>query len=129
MIRSSLTDHGTQTTRRHSRRPRLAGPARGDPDATHPGTAGLGAIVAVVICVVIAAVGWVVAPPMGWIVGAIGFPGRPCSRWMSSRAVAATRHGAVGVAAKLAVGSILIADALVVGIVPAGAAWIDQPRR
>ena len=117
MIRSSLTDQPTERPGATLAWSASSARPAAIQVATHPGTAGLGAIVAGAICAVIAAGGWVVAPPIGWIVGAIGFPGTTMlAWWMSPHAVAATRHGAVGVAAELAVGSILIADALVVGI-------------
>jgi hypothetical protein len=123
VIRSSLTD---QPVDRPSPAVHWTTPAD-RPDAisfaTHPGAARLGAIVASAICVVIAVGGWLQAPPMGVIVGAIGFPGTTMLAWrMGPHAVAATRGGAVAVAGELAVGSILLADALVVGIVLLGAA-------
>jgi hypothetical protein len=80
-------------------------------------------MVAAAICAIIAVGGWLQSPPGGAIIGAIGFPGTTMLAWrMGPHVVAATRRGAVAVAGELAVGSILVADALVVGIVLLGAA-------
>lgn len=91
-------------------------PAGSDPAAlrTHPGATRLGAAVAVTICAVIAALGWLEAPPAGSIVGLIGLPGASILAWrIAPRVLETSGRGAVAVALRLVVSSILIADAIV----------------
>jgi hypothetical protein len=59
-------------------------------------------------------VGWLLAAPEGWIVGVIGLPGTTALAWrIAPRVIDATRRGAVARALGLAVGSVMITDALV----------------
>lgn len=85
---------------------------------TYPDSPRLGAIVAATICSVIAWGGWLIGPPGGWIVGAIGFPGTTILAYrLAPQVLGATRRGAIGVAGELAIGSILVADALIVSVI------------
>jgi hypothetical protein len=88
---------------------------------THPGGPEVGAIVAVAICLTIAAVGWLLAPPAGWIVGAMGLPAATIlGWWMAPSVIDATRRGAWALAGELAIGSILVTDALVAAVIMFG---------
>jgi len=86
----------------------------------------VGAAVAAAICVVIAAIGWQIAPE-GWVVGIVGLPATTFLAWkMSPGVVAADRQGAVARAIGLTVATILITDALVIaGLI--GTAALGMP--
>lgn len=87
----------------------------------HPGGPRLGTIVAVAICVAIAAVGWLVAPPAGWIVGVMGLPAATVlSWWMAPSVLDATGRGVLALASELAIGSIVATVALVASVVMLG---------
>jgi hypothetical protein len=84
---------------------------------THPHARVIAAGVAGAICVAIAGLGWVMAPE-GWVVGVVGLPGTMFLAWrMGEHIATSTRSGAVGVALGLSVATILLADALVVGLI------------
>jgi len=82
----------------------------------------VGAAVAGAICLVIATVGWQVAPE-GWVLGIVGLPATTFLAWrMGPGIVAADRQGALARAVGLTVGTILLSDALVVvGLMAAAA--------
>jgi hypothetical protein len=83
----------------------------------HPHVQPIAAGVAAAICVAIAGLGWAMVPE-GWVLGVVGLPGTTFLAWRMGRTVAtSTRSGAVGVALGLSVGTILMADALVVGLI------------
>jgi hypothetical protein len=83
----------------------------------HPHARMIAAGVAGAICLAIAGLGWLMAPE-GWVLGLVGLPGTTLLAWRMGRPVAAsTRSGAVGIALGLSVGTILLADALVVGLI------------
>ena len=76
----------------------------------------IGAGVAVAICIVIAAVGWLIAPE-GWILGLVGLPVTTFLAWrMAPGVVAADRQEAVARAFGLTIATIVMADALVVAL-------------
>ena len=86
----------------------------------------VGAAVAAAICVVIAAIGWQIAPE-GWVLGIVGLPATTFLAWkMSPGVVAADRQGAVARAIGLTVATILITDALVIAVL-IGAAALGMP--
>ena len=84
---------------------------------------------AAAICVVIAAIGWQIAPE-GWVLGIVGLPATTFLAWkMSPGVVAADRQGAVARAIGLTVATILITDALVVAVLIGAAARRDAGLR
>jgi hypothetical protein len=96
-------------------------------DRAHPRAPMIAAGVAAAICLIIAGLGWLMAPegralgwfpvPVGWVIGVVGLPGTTFLAWrMGARVATATRPGAAGIAFGLAVGTILVADALVVAL-------------
>jgi hypothetical protein len=92
----------------------LAPPDRVDAVAHDPSAAPVGAALAIAICLVIAAVGWLVTP-VGWIPGLVGLPATAFLAWrLGPGVVAATGRRAVSRAGLLAVGTIVLTDALVV---------------
>jgi hypothetical protein len=83
----------------------------------HPHARMIAAGVAGAICLAIAGLGWLLAPE-GWVLGLVGLPGTTLLAWrMGGHLTTSTRSGAAGVALGLSVGTILITDALVVGLI------------
>ena len=77
---------------------------------------------AAAICILIAAIGWQIAPE-GWVLGIVGLPATTFLAWkMSPGVVAADRQGAVARAIGLTVATILITDALVIAVLMGAAA-------
>ncbi len=75
----------------------------------------LGALTAVGMCVLIAAIGFVISPPMGALFGAVGMPGTVVLAYRLAPSMAtADRLAAVWLAVRLSFETILIADALTI---------------
>lgn len=75
----------------------------------------LGAIVAAAICGVIAIGGWIVQPGDGQMAGLLGLPAATVlGHRLAGRVVEADRRGAAVVGSGLAIGTVLVTDALVV---------------
>ncbi len=82
----------------------------------------IAAAIAAGICLAIAGLGWLLAPE-GWVLGVVGLPGTTYLAWrMGARVATASRAGAAGIAFSLTVETIVIADALVVGLIVLAAA-------
>jgi hypothetical protein len=89
--------------------------SRTDPRGSESAVDWLGALVAVVICIGIAAVGVLLNPPAGGLFGAIGMPGMAILAYHFAPAVVgANRRTTAGLILRLTFGSILLADALIV---------------
>jgi len=89
--------------------------SRTDPRGSDSAINWLGALVAAVICIAIAAVGVLLVPPIGGLFGAIGMPGMTILAYSSAPAiVGANRRSAAVVILRLTFGSILLADAVIV---------------
>ena len=83
----------------------------------------IGAAVAAAICILIAAIGWQIAPE-GWVLGIVGLPATTFLAWkMSPGVVVADRQGAVARAVGLTIATILITDALVIAVLIGSAAF------
>ena len=78
-------------------------------------SARLGAMVAAAICGVIAIGGWIVQPDGSQMVGLLGLPAATILGYrLAGRVIAADRQGAAVVGSGLAIGTVLVTDALVV---------------
>jgi hypothetical protein len=98
--------------------------ARQDAETLHaqPNASRLGAAVAASICVAIGVYGWW-GTSVGWFVGAVGLPGAVIMGWrLAPRVLAADRGGAVRVAGWMAIGTVLISDAVVAVVLAVGSA-------
>ncbi len=75
----------------------------------------IGAVVSIAICIVIAAVGWLMAPE-GWVLGVAGLPATTFLAWRMGPSVVAASTGrdVVNRAVLLSAGAIVLTDALVI---------------
>lgn len=122
---TSLSDHERSSTIL-SAEAAWAPPTQGEATVDRLRASRLGAIVAAAICILIAAIGWQIAPE-GWVLGIVGLPATTFLAWkMGPGVVAADRQGAVARACGLTVATILISDALAV-VVLIGAAALGMP--
>lgn len=106
-----------------SKEPQIAG------RATHTSVAWTGALVAALMCMVSVFFGWLLAAPVGGIVVVVGMPGTTLLAYhMGSSVTSGDKRNAIGHAAKLTVGSILIADGLgLTGALLLDQVWLLEP--
>jgi hypothetical protein len=82
-----------------------------------PDVRAVGALVAASLSIIIALVGWLLVPDVGWILGIAGIPGTTVVAWrLAPRATVGGTRRAIRVAGELALFSILVADALITGL-------------